>query len=69
MADGRLGYRFGGDVRPMGMKPISIRVRQADGTLATRSFTTLHTMHGPVIRSEGGRLVSFAIMDNPVKAL
>jgi acyl-homoserine-lactone acylase len=69
MADGRLGYRHGGDVRPVGLKPVSIRVRQADGSLRTRTITTYHTMHGPVVRSEGGKFVSFAILDDPARAL
>lgn len=66
---GRPGYRFGGDIRPVGLKPITINVRQSDGTLTARTITAMHTLHGPVIRSEQGRLVSFAIMHQPVKAL
>jgi acyl-homoserine-lactone acylase len=66
---GQLGYRFGADIRPMGLKPITVRVRQADGSLAPRTITTMHTLHGPVVRSERGRLISFAIMNDPVKAL
>lgn len=66
---GRLGYRFGGDVRPVGLKPVTLRIRQPDGSLAQRTITTMHTLHGPVVRSEQGRLVSFAIMHQPVRAL
>ena len=66
---GKLGYRYGGDVRPVGFKPVTVMVRQVDGTLAPRTVTTMYTLHGPVVRSLNGRLVSYAIMNEPVKAL
>ncbi|QIK97062.1 acylase [Sphingomonas sp. HDW15A] len=69
MANGKLGYRYGSDVRPVGLNPITLRVRQPDGTLATRTITTFRTMHGPIVRSENGRFIAFAIMDEPAKAL
>ena len=69
MAGGRLGYRFGRDLRPLGIKPVTVGVRQADGSLAMRTINTFHTLHGPVVRSENGRLIAFAIMDSPAKAL
>jgi acyl-homoserine-lactone acylase len=69
MADGRLGYRYGSTVRPVGLKPIAIRVRQADGSLTARTINTFHTMHGPVVRSENGKFISFAILDDPARAL
>lgn len=66
---GRLGYRFGGDLRPVAIKPVTIRIRRADGTLTQRSFGVMKTLHGPIIRSEKGKFIAFAIMDNPVGAL
>ena len=69
LPDGRLGYRFGSDLRPVGLKPVTIRYRTPAGTMATRSFTTMTTLHGPIIRSEKGKFIAFAIMDDPVRAL
>ena len=69
LPDGRLGYRFGGDLRPVGLKPVFIRYRTSGGTLAARSFTTMSTLHGPIIRSQAGKFIAYAIMDEPVRAL
>jgi acyl-homoserine-lactone acylase len=62
-------YRYGRQCRPLGLRAIVIRYRTADGRLATRSFTTYRTHHGPVTRSAEGRWISFAMMDKPVEAL
>ncbi|MES2904818.1 MAG: penicillin acylase family protein, partial [Pseudomonadota bacterium] len=67
--DGRLAYRFGKDLRPVGLKPVTIRYRTPSGALAARTFTTMTTVHGPVIRSEKGKFITFAIMHDPVGAL
>ncbi len=69
LPDGRLGYRFGSDIRPVGLKPITVRYRRADGSMGERTVTTYRTLHGPIVRSENGTFVAFAIMDDPVKAL
>jgi acyl-homoserine-lactone acylase len=44
-------------------------VRAADGRLTERVFTTLATHHGPVIRSENGRWIAVAMLNNPRAAL
>ena len=62
-------YRYGSDCRPIAVRPITIRYRTADGKLASRSFTTWRTHHGPVIRSDNGRWIAFSMMDRPVEAL
>ncbi|MEQ7873481.1 penicillin acylase family protein [Sphingomonas sp. ASV193] len=62
-------YRFGGKWQPIVARPIAIKVRQANGTLATRRFTGWMTRRGPVVRSEGGKWIAFAMMDRPVEAL
>ncbi|HKP34873.1 MAG TPA: penicillin acylase family protein, partial [Sphingomicrobium sp.] len=62
-------YRYGRKCRPLGIRPITIRYRTADGRLATRSFTTYRTHHGPIVRSAGGRWIAFAMMNRPVEAL
>jgi acyl-homoserine-lactone acylase len=62
-------YRYGGEWRALDQRPVTIRYRAADGTLATRSFTTLHTHRGPIVRADKGRWITFAMMDRPVEAL
>ena len=62
-------YRYGPQCRPLGTRPITIRYRTTDGRLATRSFSTYRTHHGPIVRSADGRWIAFAMMDKPVEAL
>ena len=62
-------YRYGKSWREMGQRPVTIRYRRADGKLGSRSFTTWRTHRGPIIRSENGRWVAFAMMNRPVQAL
>ena len=66
---GALGYRFGDDVRPVVLKPVTIRYRTPSGTRAARTFSIMTTLHGPVIRSEKGKFIAFSIMHDPVGAL
>ncbi|MEO8618116.1 MAG: penicillin acylase family protein [Sphingomicrobium sp.] len=69
LPDGRLGYRFGNDIRPVGLRPVTIRFRRADGSMGERTVTTYRTLHGPVIRSQNGKFIAFAILDDPANAL
>ena len=62
-------YRYGSEWRPIEQRPVTIRYRKADGTLGSRTFTTYHTHHGPIVRSTEGKWVAFAMMDRPVEAL
>ena len=62
-------YRYGGERRPLTVRSIAIRVRQADGTLAERRFRTFATHHGPVTRAENGRWIATALMNRPLAAL
>jgi acyl-homoserine-lactone acylase len=64
-----LVYRYGNELRPVTTKTIAIPYRAADGTMASRSFETYRTHHGPVVREQGGRWVAFAMMHKPVEAL
>ncbi|MFX4470395.1 penicillin acylase family protein, partial [Acinetobacter baumannii] len=42
-------YVYGKDVRPYRTKPITLAYRLPDGTLASRSFTTYASHHGPIV--------------------
>ncbi len=67
--DGKLFYRYGPELRPVQTSTVVIRYKTADGSLASRSFTTWRTHHGPIIRQKGDKWVSFAMMYKPVEAL
>jgi len=67
--NGRLSYRYGRALRPVQARTISLRVRQGDGRIAVRSFTTYATHHGPIVRAEGGRWIALALMNRPIPAL
>jgi acyl-homoserine-lactone acylase len=62
-------YWYGKVCRPMGARPITVRYRTGDGKLASRQFTAWMTHRGPIVRSENGRWIAFAMMDRPVEAL
>jgi acyl-homoserine-lactone acylase len=64
-----LFYRYGGETRPVQTRTIAIPYRAADGRLATRSFQTYRTHHGPIVRAEGDKWISIALMHKPVEAL
>jgi acyl-homoserine-lactone acylase len=62
-------YRYGSACNPIGTRPVTIRYLMKDGRLGSRSFTTYFTHHGPIVRSENGRWIAFAMMNRPVEAL
>jgi acyl-homoserine-lactone acylase len=62
-------YWYGRTCRPMGARPITIRYRTPDGRMASRSFTAWMTHRGPIVASDHGRWIAFAMMNRPVQAL
>ena len=62
-------YRYGSSCKPLGSRPVTIRYRLKDGRLGSRGFTTWFTHHGPVVRSDNGRWIAFAMMNRPIEAL
>ena len=62
-------YWYGQICRPMGARPITIRYRTPDGHMASRSFTAWMTHRGPIVASDHGRWIAFAMMNRPVQAL
>jgi acyl-homoserine-lactone acylase len=67
--EGGLSYRYGNELRPVVTKTVVVPYRAADGSLASRSFETYRTHHGPIVREQGGKWVAFAMMHKPVEAL
>ncbi|MBI3792335.1 MAG: penicillin acylase family protein [Gemmatimonadetes bacterium] len=62
-------YAYGGQQRAVTAKPVTLRYKAADGSLATRTVTTWHTHHGPVVREDGGKWIAIRMMNEPLKAL
>lgn len=62
-------YVYGKDVRPYRTNPITLAYRLPDGTLASRSFTTYASHHGPIVAERGGKWIAEALMWKPVAAL
>jgi acyl-homoserine-lactone acylase len=65
----RLFYRYGNELRPVETKTVTIAYRAADGSMASRSFETYRTHHGPIVREQSGQWIAFAMMHKPVEAL
>ncbi|MEO8454814.1 MAG: penicillin acylase family protein [Sphingomicrobium sp.] len=66
---GVLGYLYGKEWRPLRTRHVTIHYRVADGSLASRTFITYRTHHGPIVRSANNRWIALAMMDKPVEAL
>jgi acyl-homoserine-lactone acylase len=64
-----LFYRYGKELRPVQSTVVRVDYRGPDGKLVSRDFTVYRTHHGPVIRQDGDRWVSIALMQKPVEAL
>ncbi len=62
-------YRYGSTLREVGVRPIAIRFRKPNGSFSERRFTTYRTHHGPIVRTEGGKWIAFAMMHRPLAAL
>ncbi|WP_443030575.1 penicillin acylase family protein [Sphingomonas sp. RT2P30] len=69
LADGKHGYRYGAEVRPVRERTITIAFRQPDGTLGQRTFTTWRTHHGPIVATRGAQWIAESLMWKPIPAL
>ncbi|PYD75245.1 acylase [Novacetimonas pomaceti] len=67
--DGRVYYRYGNRELPVETRRVMVRVRLPSGGFAKREFNVNTTRHGPVVRTEGDRWISTALMYRPVPAL
>jgi acyl-homoserine-lactone acylase len=62
-------YRYGSSCNSVGIRSVTIRYRTASGSLASKTFTTYFTHHGPIVGAANGRWIAFAMMNRPVEAL
>ncbi len=67
--DGQRFYKYGDQLRPLKTEVITVPYRTADGSMAERKFTVFKTHRGPIVREEGGKWISIALMNKPVAAL
>jgi len=62
-------YKHGAQELPVQESTIVVPYKTPSG-MASRTFTTYRTPHGPIVRTDGaGKWVAFALMNEPVKAL
>ncbi len=67
--DGKPFYRYGAELRPVSVIPIKISYRTPGGAMASKTFTTYRTHHGPIVRAEHGKWIAMALMSRPIEAL
>jgi acyl-homoserine lactone acylase PvdQ len=61
-------YKHGNDEIPVREAVITVPYKTAGG-MAEKKFTVYYTQHGPVTHTVGDKWVTFAMMNEPVKAL
>jgi acyl-homoserine lactone acylase PvdQ len=66
--DGKLYYQYGKEERPVEEEKVAIPYRDG-AVIKSREFTIYRTHHGPVIRAEGDKWVTFRMMNRPLDAL
>jgi acyl-homoserine-lactone acylase len=66
--DGKFFYRYGREQRAIKTVEITLPFKIPGGT-AEKKVTAYFTHHGPVVRREGDKWVSVALMNAPLKAL
>jgi acyl-homoserine lactone acylase PvdQ len=64
----RYFYKYGKAWRPVSEKTVSIDYKEG-GQLKQKDFTFYSTHHGPVIRKEGDKWITFRMMERPKDAL
>ncbi len=64
----KLYYKYGAEERPVTTWLVTVPYQTSTG-MAEKTFTVYRTQHGPIIRSQNGKWVSIALMQEPVKAL
>ncbi len=67
--DGQRFYKYGKDLRPLKSEVIAVPYRAADGAMAEKRFAVFKTHRGPIVREEGGKWISIALMNKPMAAL
>ena len=61
--------RHGTALNPLAEVPVTLSFRRPDGSMAQRRFTTWRSLHGPIVRVEGGKWIATSLMWRPVEAL
>jgi acyl-homoserine-lactone acylase len=66
--DGTYFYFVDGEERPLEVEEIAVPYLTDTG-LAQRTFTTFRSHHGPIVRTQDGKWVATALMEEPLSAL
>ena len=67
--NGRFVYRYGKGKRRVTASLVTLSYRLPGGGMASRSFTTYRTHHGPIVRQAGGKWIATALMQRRQAAL
>ncbi len=68
--NGKIFTKYGSDLRPVAVSPVTLAYRHPDGTLGTKSFTIYKSHHGPIVgKTADGRWLAEAMMFAPLPAL
>lgn len=67
--EGGVYYLHGDEEKLMEKREIMVPYKKEDGTMSSHTFTTLYTHHGPVVRKEGDKYITMALMERPIDAL
>ena len=64
-----LTYRYGRERRALDASSVRLKFRKPDGSMGERAFVTWRSHHGPVVRRDGAKWISTALMHKPIAAL
>ena len=67
--DGKRFYKYGDELRPLKSEVITVPYLGHHGVPGEKRFTVYKTHRGPIVREEGGKWISIALMNKPVAAL
>ncbi len=62
------GYVYGGTWKPLTRRDVAVQVKTEKG-MVPRRFVTWLSVHGPVVRAEGGKWIAVSLMNKPAAAL
>jgi acyl-homoserine-lactone acylase len=63
-----LHYRYGGGLRKLAVRRITIRFKRGT-TEAARDFKVFYSHHGPIVRAAQGNWIAVKLLEDPVHAL
>jgi acyl-homoserine-lactone acylase len=66
--DGKYFYKYGEEERALEASEVTLKYKDGE-QIASKTFTTYESHHGPIVREEGGKWVAVGLMQDPLNAL